>query len=343
MISNSLKRGWPVLSQPLFLYFCPMSENRFPWQHNRRYNSYSEYFKREFGTRVQKVTIDAGFTCPNRDGSISTGGCTYCDNDAFNPSYCQPHKSITQQITEGIEFHKVRYRRAKSYLAYFQAYSNTYGSLSHLKSLYNEALAFPGIAGLVIGTRPDCIDDEKLEYFARLSEKYYVIIEYGVESCYNKTLERINRGHTYEDSVNAIRKTADYGIHTGAHLIFGLQGESADDMLAEAAIISELPLDTIKFHQLQIMKNTMMAREYEADPAQFNLFTLENYIDFIVRFTERLNPDFVIERFMGEAPPRFQAGPTWGNLRTDKVQIMIEEEMEKRDTWQGKMVEMTGL
>ncbi len=314
-----------------------MTSTPYPWQHKRLYNSYSEYFQREFGTRVQKVTIDAGFTCPNRDGAKGVGGCTYCNNDAFNPSYCQPHKSITQQITEGIDFHKVRYRRAKNYLAYFQAYSNTYGSLEYLKSLYDEALAFPGVSGLVIGTRPDCIDDEKLEYFGRLAETHYIIIEYGIESCCDRTLKQINRGHTYEESVSAIRKTASYGIHTGAHLIFGLQGETEEDMLAEAAIVSELPLDTIKFHQLQIIKDTPLAQEYLDNPSDFNLFSLERYIDFIVRFTERLNPSFVIERFTGEAPPRFQAGPTWGNLRSDQVQILIEKEMENRDTWQGKL------
>jgi len=314
-----------------------MTENPFPWQHNRRYNSYSEYFKRVFGTRIQKVTIDAGFTCPNRDGTKGTGGCTYCNNDAFNPSYCQPHKSITQQIAEGTEFHQKRYRRVKNFLAYFQAYSNTYGSLDYLKSLYDEALAFPGVSGLVIGTRPDCIDNEKLDYFARLAEKHYVIIEYGIESCYNRTLERINRGHTYEESEAAIRKTAAYGIHTGAHLIFGLQGESEDDMLAEAAIVSQLPLDTIKFHQLQIIKETLLAKEYHENPAQFRLFSISNYIDFIVRFTERLNPAIVIERFTGEAPPRFQAGPVWGGLRSDEVQVLIEKELENRNTWQGKL------
>ncbi|MEI8048643.1 MAG: TIGR01212 family radical SAM protein [Bacteroidota bacterium] len=313
-----------------------MSEYNFPWNHDRRYNSYAEYFRREFGTRVQKVTIDAGFTCPNRDGSKGIGGCTYCNNDAFNPSYCQPHKSVTQQLSEGIEFHLVRYRRSKNYLAYFQAYSNTYGSLDYLKSLYNEALAFPGVIGLVIGTRPDCIDDEKLEYFARLAESHYVIIEYGIESCYNRSLQAINRGHTFEESVSAIRKTAEFGIHTGAHLIFGLPGETEEEMLDEAAIVSDLPLDTIKFHQLQIIKDTAMAQQYLLDPGHFKLFTLENYISFIVKFTERLNPKFVIERFTGEAPPRFQAGPTWGNLRSEQVQILIEKEFELQDTWQGK-------
>jgi uncharacterized protein len=311
----------------------------YPWGHQKRYNSYSEYFRRTFGHRVQKVAIDAGFTCPNRDGSKGHGGCTYCNNDAFNPSYCQPQKSISQQITEGIEFHRVRYRRAGNFLAYFQAYSNTYAPLDHLKKLFDEALAFPGVIGLVIGTRPDCIDDEKLEYIAELVEKHYIIIEYGIESCYNRTLKLINRGHTFEDSVNAIRRTAEFGIHTGAHLIFGLPGETQEEMLAEAGIISGLPLKTIKFHQLQVIKNTTVAEEYRHKPETFNLFSLEQYIDLIIRFIEKLNPEFVIERLSGEAPPRFQAGQIWGNLRTDQVLKLIEAELEKRNTWQGKHYE----
>lgn len=319
-----------------FLYFYIMIVNAFPWGHRKRYNSYSEYFRRTFGQRVQKVAIDAGFTCPNRDGSKGTGGCTYCNNDAFNPSYCQPHKTITQQITEGIEFHRVRYRRAKNYLAYFQAYSNTYAPLPELKKLYDEALAFPGVTGLVVGTRPDCIDDDKLEYFAVLSKKHYIIIEYGIESCYDRTLKAINRGHTFEDSVAAIRKTASYGIHTGAHLIFGLPGETEADMMAEAEIISELPLETIKLHQLQIIRGTAMENAIRQNPGTYKLFSLENYINFIVSFVERLHPDIVIERFSGEAPPRFQSGPVWENLRTDQVLRLIEQELEKRDTWQGK-------
>ena len=223
---------------------------------NKRYNSYSAYFKELFGGRVQKLTIDAGFTCPNRDGNKGVGGCTYCNNDAFNPSYCVPDKSISTQISQGIEFHSKRYRRANNFLAYFQAYSNTYGSLEHLKKLYDEALSYPGVVGLVIGTRPDCIDDQKLRYFAELAKEKYIIIEYGIESCYNSTLESINRGHTFEETKEAIINTAGYGIHTGSHIIFGLPGESREQMLAQAEIISALPLNTIKFHQLQIIKGT---------------------------------------------------------------------------------------
>jgi radical SAM protein (TIGR01212 family) len=314
-----------------------MESIHYPWHHQKRYNSYSEYFKREFGGRIQKVAIDAGFSCPNRDGTRAYGGCTYCNNDAFNPSYCQPEKSIAQQISEGIEFHQVRYRRAKNYLAYFQAFSNTHAPIDKLRRLYDEALSYPGVIGLVIGTRPDCIDDLKLEYFAGLAEKYYIILEYGIESCYNKTLLRINRHHTFEESVVALEKTSSMGIRTGAHIIFGLPGESREDMLAEAKILSDLPINSLKFHQLQIIKGSQMALEYHQIPDDFNLFTLEEYIDFIIRFIERLNPAFVIERFTGEAPPRFLEVPGWNGLRTDQVTNLIEKQIEMMNTWQGRL------
>ena len=243
-----------------------------PWGHQRRFNSYAEYFKKEFGGRVQKLAIDAGFTCPNRDGSKGKGGCTYCDNNAFNPSYCHPGKSIRQQIEEGIEFHARRYRRAFRYLAYFQPYSNTYAPLEKLKEIYAQALSFPEIAGLVIGTRPDCIDGEKLEYFRKLADSHYIMLEYGLESCYNHTLKRINRGHTFEDSVAALEMTSQAGLKTGAHLIFGLPGESREEMMLEAEILSSLPVSNIKFHQLQIIKNTRMASEFKEMPEDFLLF-----------------------------------------------------------------------
>ena len=249
-----------------------MQDFRFPWGHHRRFNSYNEYFKKTFGQRVQKLSIDAGFTCPNRDGTVGRGGCTFCNNDAFNPSYCQPEKSIRQQIEEGKQFHAWRYRRAIDYLAYFQAFSNTFAPLEHLKKIYDEALAVDGIIGLVIGTRPDCIDDEKLDYFQELSKNHYLIIEYGIESCYDETLERINRGHTFGQSVEAIEKTTSRGIKTGAHIIFGLPGETTAQMMAEAEILSKLPLNTLKFHQLQIVKNTSMALEYLNQPENFTFF-----------------------------------------------------------------------
>ncbi|HKL07736.1 MAG TPA: TIGR01212 family radical SAM protein [Bacteroidales bacterium] len=308
----------------------------YPWGHNRRFNAYSNYFKQTFGERVQKVTIDAGFTCPNRDGTKGRGGCTYCNNDAFNPSYCTPDKSVTQQINEGIEFHEKRYRRSNKFLAYFQAYSNTYAPLDKLKIIYDEALSVPGIAGLVIGTRPDCIDEEKLEYFQQLSEKYYIILEYGIESCNNETLKRINRGHTFEEAVEALEKTKKFGIKTGAHFIIGLPGETKEYILSQAKTISSLPLDTIKFHQLQIIKGTAMEKEYIKHPENFTFFELSEYIDFFIRFIERLNPYFVVERFAGEVPPRFLAGPGWELIRNDQILVRFEKKLKELDTWQGK-------
>lgn len=319
----------------------------FPWGDNRRFNSYSSYFQREFGGRVQKISIDAGFSCPNRDGKISTGGCSFCRNDAFNPSYCKPEKSIRQQIEEGIEFHQRRYRRAKSYLAYFQAYSNTYKPIDELERLYREALSTPGIIGIIIGTRPDCITSEILEMLKTLSYQrsaypsyqqsaYPIIIELGIESVYDSTLQRVNRGHDFATARNAIELVHSYGFHCGGHFIFGLPGETRDMMLHAADIISELPLTTVKFHQLQIFKDTKMADEYLANPTDFHLFTLEDYIEFVIDFIERLNPNIVIERFAGEVPPRYLVSKPWLNLRYDQVLSLIEKRLEERNTYQGK-------
>lgn len=308
----------------------------YPWGDSRRFNSYAGYFKRTFGGRVQKLTLDAGFSCPNRDGSIGVGGCTYCNNDAFNPSYCNPTKSITQQIEEGISFHGVRYRRAENYLAYFQAYSNTHKSIESLRKMYSEALSHPKVIGLVIGTRPDCVDDEKLDYIQELSKNYYISLEFGVESCYNRTLEAINRGHSFEKSIWAIEESARRGINTGAHIIFGLPGESREEMLAEAKLLSKLPLNSIKFHQLQIIKGTLMEKQYQENPDMFNLFSMNDYLHFVVDFLELLNPKFVVERFTGEAPPWFLAAEGWGLLRTDQLLNKIEKILEERNTWQGR-------
>jgi hypothetical protein len=313
-----------------------MNSESYPWNHSRRFNSYAEYIKKQFGGRVQKVTVDAGFTCPNRDGTKGTGGCTYCDNNGFNPSYCDPRKSITQQIKEGIEFHSIRYRRAKNFLVYFQPFSNTYAPLEILREKYEEALSFPGVAGLVIGTRPDCVDDKKLQYLASLAEKLYIQVEYGVETHNNETLKRINRGHDSELAIELIWKTHQYGINTGAHYIFGLPGEDLDEMLHTGGIISALPLDTIKFHQLQIVKGTRMEQEFRENPSSFHSFTLEGYINFIIRFIEKLNPSIVLERFTSEMPPRFLTEANMGLIRYDEVLRRIEAELEKRESCQGK-------
>ncbi|MBN2347763.1 MAG: TIGR01212 family radical SAM protein [Bacteroidales bacterium] len=314
----------------------------YPWGNTRRINAYATHLKNTFGSRIQKVAIDAGFTCPNRDGTLGTGGCTYCNNNAFNPSYCLAEKPVKQQILEGIEFHEKRYKSASRYMAYFQAYSNTYADVEKLKKIYNEALEFDQIVGLVIGTRPDCIDDKKLKYFKKLAERYYIIIEYGVESVNNSTLERINRGHTYEQAVEAIHKTSELGLKTGAHFIFGLPGESRQEILDSADIISDLPLDNVKFHQLQIIKDTVMEKEYQNFPERFILFSFEEYIKFVVKFIERLNPAFFIERVAGEAPPGFNKGITW-KIRYDQILNQVEQHMEQQNTWQGKYFKSTKL
>ena len=309
----------------------------YPWGHSRRFNAYSNYFRKIYGGRLQKVSIDAGFTCPNRDGTCGTDGCTYCNNDAFNPSYCNPNKSVSEQLLEGTDFLKIRYRDPVSFLAYFQAYSNTYAPLKHLKLLYEEALSYPGITGLIIGTRPDCIDNEKLDYFVELSENHFIAIEYGVESCFDKTLKRINRGHSFSQAVNAIKMTSEKGIKTGAHFIFGLPGESREEMLLEAEIISSLPLHTVKFHQLQIIKGTKMEKEFLEKPQDFNLFSFEDYVDFFILFLEKLNPQIVVDRFTGESPPGFLVEHKWNKKRTDEIVRIIEKKLEERDTWQGRL------
>ena len=306
-------------------------------QTNSRYNSFVGYFKRTYGQRLQKIVIDAGFTCPNRDGSISRGGCTYCDNLAFHPNYSTSDRSIAWQIEEGITFHKNRYRKTEKYLAYFQPYSNTYAPLPRLKELYEEALAHPAVEGIVIGTRPDCVNDEKLDYLAELARKHIVIVEYGIESCYDKTLQRINRGHTFAQAQEAVRKSAERGLHLGAHFILGLPGESREEMLAMAPLINELPINSVKFHQLQIVKGTRMEREFAERPEDFAMFGLDEYIDFFIDLLERLRPDLYIERFVGEVPPRFVNSTPWGLVRNVELLRMLETRLEERDTWQGRL------
>ena len=309
----------------------------YPWGNSRRFNAFPDYFRRRYGSRIQKISIDAGFTCPNRDGSKGSGGCTFCDNKTFNPSYCMPSKSVTRQLDEGIEFHKRRYRNVEYYLAYFQAYSNTYASLAKLMELYTEALDHKYIKGLVIGTRPDCVNDEILDFLKELSKSSIIKLEYGIESCYDKTLQRINRGHSFREAVDALEATALRGLDSSAHFIFGLPGESSEEMLREAEIISTLKVKSIKLHQLQIITGTEMEKQYNRNPSDFKVFTWEEYLDFIIKFLERLNPAIVIERLTGEAPPRFLAKAIWGKKRTDEIIGLIENRLEELDTWQGRL------
>ncbi len=291
------------------------------------YNSFVNYFKEHYGARLQKVVIDAGFSCPN------VGGCTFCDNAAFHPNYATPSHSIAWQIEEGIKFHKVRYRKAQRYIAYFQPHSNTFAPLEKLKELYEQALSHPLIEGIVVGTRPDCIDEAKLDYFAELSKNKIVIIEYGVESIYNKTLERINRGHTFEQSCWAIQQTAQRGITQCAHFIFGLPNESRDEMLRYAEVINTLPVTAVKFHQLQIIRGTKIEKEYERCKEEFYNFTLDSYLEFIAEIIERLREDIYIDRFAGEVPPRFLSPlqQSWGLVRYQELTRMLEQKIAHRE------------
>ena len=327
---------------------------------DKRYNSFVGYFRQKYGERLQKIVLDAGFTCPNRDGKVGRGGCTYCDNAAFHPAYSTAGKSLHQQMDEGIEFHKVRYRTTEHYLAYFQSFSNTYAPLERLRELYVEALQHPAVVGIVIGTRPDCADEEKLDFLADLaggkamqgwtrtlegpdgqgSERHapVVIVEYGIESCYDVTLNRINRGHDFETARRAVMATAERGLDMGAHFILGLPGESRQMMLESCQMINELPIRSAKFHQLQIVKGTRMEKEFAVHPEDFVQFALDEYIDFFIDMLERLRPDLYIERFAGEVPPRFVNSTPWGLIRNVELLRLLDNRLRERNTWQGRLI-----
>jgi len=308
----------------------------YPWGDERRFNSYNRFLKRRFGGRIQKLTLDAGFSCPNRDGTVGTGGCTYCCNDAFNPAYCDPSKSIRQQIDEGILFHHRPGVEPAGYFAYFQAFSNTYAPLSRLRELYEEAAVHPSVRGLIIATRPDCLEEPLLEYLQELQERLYVTLEIGMESCRDETLRRINRGHDVACSVRAIEQAAAHHIPVGTHLIFGLPGERPEHWLEDLALINRLPLHSIKFHQLQILRNTAMEAEFRQHPDDFFALPFDTYVSFITDYVERLSPDIVIERFAAEVPPRFLSTTGWGGIRYDQVVGAIERELASRESWQGR-------
>ena len=298
------------------------------------YRDFSEYLSSRFQYKVQKISINAGFTCPNRDGSKGYGGCTYCNNQSFSPGYGKPTKSISEQLEDGINFFSYKYPDMK-YLAYFQSYTNTYDPIDTLIDKYEEALSYPDVVGLIVGTRPDCMPEKLLDYFEALSKKTFVMIEYGVESTLNKTLDRVNRLHSYEESENMIRLTAKKGIAVGAHMILGLPGETKDEILSHADKLSELPLTSLKLHQLQIIKGTIMSREYRVDPSAFSLFELDDYINMCVSFSERLNPEIYIERFTSQSPEKLLIAPEWG-LKNYVVRDMIIKRFNESNTWQGQ-------
>lgn len=316
----------------------------------KRYNTFVGYYKRVYGERLQKLVIDAGFTCPNRDGTVGYGGCSFCDNAAFHPSYSTAGKSIAAQIDEGIEFHQVRYRNTRHYLAYFQSYSNTYAPLPRLKELYLEALSHPHIVGIVIGTRPDCIDEEKLDWLAELKAGMalpdwrrdgfgspVVKVEYGIESCYDATLLRVGRGHDVAAAERAVKLSAERGLDPGAHFILGLPGESRSMLVDQCSFISSLPLHSVKFHQLQLVKGTRIEKEYAAVPDDFLRLDLPEYLDLVVDILECLRPDLYIERVAGEVPPRFVNETQWGLIRNFQILHLLDDCLSGRDTWQGRL------
>lgn len=274
-----------------------------------RMEDYGNWLKQQLGVKVQKISVNAGFTCPNRDGRVGWGGCTFCNNQTFNPDYCQGGKSVTQQLEEGKAFFGRKYPEMK-YLAYFQAYTSTYDSVEHCIALYEEALQVTDVVGLVIGTRPDCMPEALLDYLERLNSRTFLIVEYGVESANDETLRRVNRGHTWAQSVETICETARRGIRVGAHVILGLPGEGHDELMRQADEIAKLPLTTLKLHQLQIIKGTRMAEEYAASP--WSMPTVEEYIDLVLEYVSHLPDTLILERFVSSSPASLLVAPRWG-------------------------------
>lgn len=300
-----------------------------------RYNEFGPWLKVQIGTKVQKISLNAGFTCPNRDGSVGVGGCTYCNNQTFNPEYCKTEKTVVQQLEEGKRFFARKYPEMK-YLAYFQAYTNTYAGLEELRCKYEDALSVDGVVGLVIGTRPDCMPEALLDYLSELNDRTFVLVEYGIESTYDRTLQRINRGHNYASVVDAVTRTAQRGIFTGGHVILGLPGETHDDIIKEAEMLSELPLTTLKLHQLQLIRGTRMAEEYFTSPEDFHLYTADEYIDLVIDFVEHLRPDIVLERFVSQSPSSLLAVPGWG-LKNYEFVDKVRKRMDELNACQGRL------
>lgn len=300
---------------------------------NPLYNDYGTWIRSKFPFRVQKISIDAGFSCPNRDGSIGSGGCTYCDNRTFNPAYCNKSRSITQQLEDGKQFFARKYPEMK-YLAYFQAYTNTYASVEILKMMYEEALNVDDVVGIVIGTRPDCVSDKLLDYLEELNRQTFLIVEYGIESANDNTLRAINRGHDFGCSQRAIERTADRGIITGGHIIIGLPGEDMAESLRQAPIISSLKLDILKIHQMQIIRNTLLAQQYDKEP--FHVYSVDEYIELITKYIQRLRIDLVLERFVSQSPKELLIAPKWG-LKNYEFTNLLTNHLKAAGAYQGQL------
>ena len=301
---------------------------------NVGYRDFGTFLKEHFACKVQKISINAGFSCPNRDGTKGVGGCTYCNNQTFNPAYCSPAKSVAEQLDEGKRFFARKYPDMR-YLAYFQAYTNTYGAFDNIRGLYEEALGVPGVVGLIIGTRPDCMPGELLDYLSSLRQKgTFVLVEYGVETSRNDTLCLINRGHTWEDSVDAITRTASAGIMTGAHIIAGLPGEDAPDLVATARLLSQLPLATVKLHQLQLIKGTRLAMQVSKGDLAVKHWTVEQYIGVCLDFIRNISPTIAIERFTSQSPDELLISPRWG-LKNYQFTALLNNAISRNSVVQG--------
>ena len=296
------------------------------------YKEFGTWLQAELGCKAQKLSVDAGLTCPNRDGTLGRGGCTFCDNRTFNPAYCRQGGSITDQLEAGKRFFSRKYPTMK-YLAYFQSYSNSYGTLSHLKELYEEALRVPDVVGLVIGTRPDCMPDALLEYLEELNRRTFLLVEYGVESANEETLVRVNRGHTFAQARECIIRTAQRGIRAGVHMILGFPWETRSELIRQAQLIASLPITTLKLHQLQVIKGTQLAREYELHP--WPLPTAEEYVDLVLEYISHLPPSLVLERFVSQSPPEYVIAPRWG-LKNHEFSALVKKAIQKRSTQLGQ-------
>lgn len=297
------------------------------------YYDFGDFLKKHFPFKVQKISVNGGFTCPNRDGTVGYGGCTYCNNQTFHPDYCHTTEGISQQLEKGIRFFAHKYPSMK-YLAYFQAYTNTYASISILKEKYEEALAWPGVVGLIIGTRPDCMPDSLLDYLAEKARTSFILIEYGIESTSDATLRHINRGHTFKTAVDTIQRTAQRDLLNGVHLILGLPGEDREQIIQHARIISDLPVSTLKLHQLQIIRHTAMAKEFALQPEEFHLYSPDEYLSLTIDFVEHLRPDIAIDRFISQSPKELLIAPDWG-LKNFEFTAMVNKEFNIRNTKQG--------
>lgn len=311
-----------------------MENNDFGLGTTYPFNDYGRWTRGLFNFRTQKLSIDAGFTCPNRDGTIGHGGCIFCDNRTFNPSYCEGKRSVARQIKEGKAFFARKYPEMK-YIAYFQAYTNTYAPLDRLKQLYEEALSQDDVVGLSIATRPDCVSAQLLDYLGQLSRQVPVTVEYGIESANDATLALINRGHDFESSRRAINETAERGIYTGGHVILGLPGEDAMESLRQAPLISALPLTVLKIHQMQVIRGTALASSYAASP--FHLYSVEEYVELVSEYIQRLRSDLVLERFVSQSPQELLVAPRWGLKNHEFTDILVNH-MKATGAWQGKKV-----